>query len=70
MALAGPAHISSSVPTEFESTLDGAAFMERLFDFLRSRNLARHVHATLKGGAGSLLLGLRRPWIVMGDGSR
>ena len=55
VASAGPLHISSSVPHEFESTLEDAAFMtpegvERPLDFLRSRSLARHFHAMLKGG--------------------
>ena len=59
VALAGPTLISSSVPTEFEATLDDAAFMapegvKRPVDHLRSRILARHVHAMLLGGVTSV----------------
>ena len=47
MVLAGPLHISSSVPTEFEAMLDDAVFVtpegvERPLDYLRSRISARH----------------------------
>ena len=55
VALAGPLHISTEVPASFEATLDDAAFMapagvQRPLDYLRSRILARHVNAMLKGG--------------------
>ena len=55
VALAGPLHISSSVPTEFAAMLDDAVFMapegvEQPLNYLRSRILARHIHAMLKRG--------------------
>ena len=55
VALAGPLHVSTEVPACFESTLDDAAFMapagvQRPLDYLRSRIIARHAHAMLKGG--------------------
>ena len=51
----GPQHTSSSAPSEFETMLDDAAFMapegvEQPMNYLRSRILARHIHAMLKGG--------------------
>ena len=56
VAIAVPLHISSSAPPEFESMLDEAAFLApegvvRPLQYLRSRTLARHTHAMLKGGA-------------------
>ena len=62
---AGPMHISSSVPDEFESALDDAAFttpegVERPLDYLRSRILARHTHAMLRVTA-YLEPGIRAP---------
>ena len=55
VAIAGPLHISTSVPTEFESMLGEAAELapegvERPLHYLRSRILARHTHAMLKRG--------------------
>ena len=55
VAIAGPLHISSSVPTEFESMLEEAAVLapegvEHPLHYLRSRILARHTHAMLKRG--------------------
>ena len=55
VAIAGPLHISSSVPAEFESMLEEAAVLapggvEQPLHYLRSRILARHTHATLKRG--------------------
>ena len=55
VALGGPTHISSEVPASFEATMDDAAFMapagvQRPLDYLRSRILARHFNAMLKGG--------------------
>ena len=53
--VAGPQHISSSVPTEFEGMLDEAAVLapeglEHPLKYLQSRILARHFHAMLKRG--------------------
>ena len=55
VAVAGPQHISSSVPTEFEGMLDEAAVLapeglEHPLKYLQSRILARHFHAMLKRG--------------------
>ena len=55
VVIAGPLHISSSVPTEFESMLEEAAVLapegvELLLHYLRSRILTRHTHAMLKRG--------------------
>ena len=55
VALVGPLHISTEVPASFDATMDDAAFMapagvQRPLDYLRSRILARHFHAMLKGG--------------------
>ena len=54
VAPAGPAHISWSVPNEFEFAMDDAAFRTPAGTapglFLRSRVLARHIHAMLEGG--------------------
>ena len=55
VAIAGPLHISTSVPTEFESMLGEAAELapesvEHLLHYLRSRILARHAHAMLTRG--------------------
>ena len=56
VAIAGPQHISSSVPTEFEAMLGEAADLapeglEHPLPYLRSRILARHFHAMPKRGA-------------------
>ena len=53
--MAGPLHISTEVPASFDATMDDAAFMApagvlRPFSYLRSRIIARHVNAMLKGG--------------------
>ena len=55
VAIAGPQHISSSAPSEFESMLEEVTFLapegvEQPLHYLRSRILARHPHAMLKGG--------------------
>ena len=55
VAVAGPQHITSSVPTEFEGMLGEAAVLapeglEHPLQYLRSRILARHFHAMLKRG--------------------
>ena len=54
VAIAGPLHISTSVPTEFESMLGEAVLapggVEHPLQYLRSRILARHTHAMLKRG--------------------
>ena len=55
VAIAGPQHTSSSVPTEFEAMLGEAADLapeglEHSLQYLRSRILARHFHAMLKRG--------------------
>ena len=55
VAIAGPQHISSSAPPEFESMLDEVAFLApggvvRTLQHLRRRVLARHTHAMLKRG--------------------
>ena len=55
VAIAGPQHISSSALPEFESMLDEAALLapegvEKPMHYHRSRTLARHTHAMLKGG--------------------
>ena len=55
VAMGGPQHISSSVPTEFEGMLGEAALLapeglEHPLQYLRSRILARHFHAMLKRG--------------------
>ena len=55
VAIAGPQHISSSLPTEFEAMLGEAAVLapeglEHRLQYLRSRILARHFHAVLKRG--------------------
>ena len=54
MAIAVPQHNNSSAPSEFETMLE-APFLAlegvvRPLQYLRSRILARHTHATLKGG--------------------
>ena len=53
VAMAGPQHISSSVPTKFKKMLGEAAVLapeglEHPLQYLRSRILARHFHAMLK----------------------
>ena len=58
VAMGGPQHISSSVPTEFEGMLGEAALLapeglEHPLQHLRSRILARHFHAMLKRGVRS-----------------
>ena len=55
VAIAGPLHISSSVPAEFESMLEEAAVLarggvEQPLHYLRSRILARHTLAMLQRG--------------------
>ena len=55
VAIAGPQHINSSVPTEFEGMLGEAAVLapeglEHPLKYLQSRILARHFHAMLKRG--------------------
>ena len=55
VAIAGPQHVSSSVPTKFEAMLQEAADLapeglEHPLQYLRSRILARHIHAMLKRG--------------------
>ena len=55
VAMAGPQHISSSVPAEFEGMLGEAAVLapegvEHRLQYLRSRILARYTHAMLKRG--------------------
>ena len=80
VAVAGPQHISSSVPTEFEGMLGEAAFLapeglEHALQFLRSRILAGHIHAMLKRGVtlwllevlAACILCFDGPWIAMED---
>ena len=60
VAIAGPQHISTSVPTEFESMLGEVADLasegvEDPLQYLRSRILAGHVHAMLKRGVTASL---------------
>ena len=55
VAMGGPQHISSSVPTEFEGMLGEAAVLapeglDHPLKYLQSRILARHFHAMLKRG--------------------
>ena len=55
LAMGGPPHISSSVPTQFEAMLEEAAVLapegvEHPLQYLRSRILARLSHAMLKRG--------------------
>ena len=63
VAIAGPLHISSSVPAEFGSVLEEAAELapegvEQPLQYLRSRILARHFHAMLKRGVTFVTLHL------------
>ena len=71
VAIAGPLHISSSVPTEFESMLEEVAVLapegvEHPLHYLRSRTLARHTHAMLKRGVTLVTVYLEPGMRVLG----
>ena len=72
VAIAVPQHISTSVPTEFESMLEEAAVLAlegvvQPLQYLAKRTLARHTHAMLKGGATLVTVylepGMRASWL-------
>ena len=81
VAIAGPQHISSSVPTELEAMLEEAAVLapeglEHPLQYLQSRILARHIHAMLAILGANLwllevlaacILYFDGPWIATGD---
>ena len=57
--LAGPLHISSEVPANFNATMDDASIMapegvQQAREYLRTRNFARHVHPILIRGHNAL----------------